>query len=117
MPGRFIEPTFWALRMFDGTNYYPVPNPINRYILGSDYPDMNVEAVLSIATHTDYIAKEQEEVKADAVRRVIGRRVDFSAMVELCRRWHWHESFLQLERKEDHLWLIIPVVRAKYFLC
>ena len=36
----FHEPAFWALRMFDATNFYPVPNPINRYVLGSDYPDM-----------------------------------------------------------------------------
>jgi len=39
-PPPFNEPAFWALRMFDATNYYPVPNPINRYVLGSDYPDM-----------------------------------------------------------------------------
>jgi DNA sulfur modification protein DndE len=30
--------------MFDATNSYPVPNPINRYVLGSDYPDMKQNA-------------------------------------------------------------------------
>jgi hypothetical protein len=36
----FHEPSFWALRMFDAKSSYPVPNPLNRYVLGSDYPDM-----------------------------------------------------------------------------
>jgi hypothetical protein len=85
--------------MFDATNCYPIQNPIDRYVLGSDYPDMNVETALSIAMHTDRIAKEQEEVKTDAVRRVIGSRVDFSAMVELCRRWALARVFLAARAK------------------
>lgn len=32
----YIKPGLWQLRMFDGTNSYPVPNPINRYVTGSD---------------------------------------------------------------------------------
>ena len=50
-PPPFIEPAFWALRMFDATNYYPVPNPINRYVLGSDYPDMKKNADGSVTIY------------------------------------------------------------------
>jgi DNA sulfur modification protein DndE len=32
----FIAPGFWSLTMYDATNNYTVPNPINRYFLGSD---------------------------------------------------------------------------------
>ena len=32
----YLKPGLWQLRMFDGTNSYPVPNPINRYVTGSD---------------------------------------------------------------------------------
>ena len=51
----FIEPAFWALRMFDATNSYPVPNPINRCVLGSDYPDMkkNADGSLTIYLQAD----------------------------------------------------------------
>ena len=38
----YLKPSFWALRMFDATNSYPVPNPLNRYLLGSDYPDISI---------------------------------------------------------------------------
>ena len=34
----FIAPGFWSLTMYDASNYYTVPNPINRYFLGSDTP-------------------------------------------------------------------------------
>ena len=47
----FIEPSFWALRMFNAQNYYPVPNPINRYVLGSDYPDMKKNADGSVTIY------------------------------------------------------------------
>ncbi|WP_399213852.1 DUF1214 domain-containing protein [Synechococcus sp. RedBA-s] len=53
-PGPFIEPAFWALRMFDATNYYPVANPISLYVLGSDYPDMKKNADGSL---TIYMSK------------------------------------------------------------
>jgi DNA sulfur modification protein DndE len=32
----FVAPGFWSVTMYDGTNNYTVPNPINRYSLGSD---------------------------------------------------------------------------------
>src|SRR5262245_48663584 len=58
----FIEPAFWALRMFDATNSYPVPNPINRYVLGSDYPNMNKnsDGSLTIYLQADNPGKDKE---------------------------------------------------------
>jgi hypothetical protein len=58
----FNQPAFWALRMFDATNSYPVPNPINRYVLGSDYPDMkkNPDGSLTIYLQHDNPGKDRE---------------------------------------------------------
>ena len=33
---RPLPPSFWSIRMYDGVTRYSVPNPINRYSLGSD---------------------------------------------------------------------------------
>ncbi|WP_156898175.1 DUF1254 domain-containing protein [Methylocapsa acidiphila] len=35
-PPPFIPPGFWSLTLYDLANNYTVPNPINRYSLGSD---------------------------------------------------------------------------------
>jgi hypothetical protein len=58
----FHEPSFWALRMFDAKNSYPVPNPLNRYILGSDYPDMkkNPDGSLTIYLQADNPGPDKE---------------------------------------------------------
>ena len=58
----FHEPSFWALRMFDAKNSYPVPNPLNRYVLGSDYPDMkkNPDGSLTIYLQADNPGKDKE---------------------------------------------------------
>jgi hypothetical protein len=58
----FIEPAFWALRMFDATNSYPVPNPINRYVLGSDYPEMkkNPDGSLTVYLQNKNPGKDKE---------------------------------------------------------
>ena len=32
----FKPPGFWSLAMYDLKNSYPVPNPLNRYVIGSD---------------------------------------------------------------------------------
>jgi len=32
----FVEPGFWSLTLYNLANNYTVPNPINRYALGSD---------------------------------------------------------------------------------
>ena len=31
-----VPPGFWSITMYDGVTHYTVPNPINRYKLGSD---------------------------------------------------------------------------------
>jgi DNA sulfur modification protein DndE len=36
----FIPPGFWSITLYDSANNYTVPNPINRYMLGSDSPDL-----------------------------------------------------------------------------
>jgi len=33
---KFIPPGFWSLTMYSSETWYTVPNPINRYCLGSD---------------------------------------------------------------------------------
>jgi len=33
---RPLPPSFWSIRMYDGVTRYSVPNPNNRYSLGSD---------------------------------------------------------------------------------
>jgi hypothetical protein len=58
----YNKPSFWALRMFDAINSYPVPNPLNRYVLGSDYPDMkyNADGSLTIFLQADSPGKDKE---------------------------------------------------------
>jgi hypothetical protein len=58
----YNKPAFWALRMFDAINSYPVPNPLNRYVLGSDYPDMkyNADGSLTIYLQPDSPGKDKE---------------------------------------------------------
>jgi hypothetical protein len=58
----FTEPAFWALRMYDATNYYPVPNPINRYVLGSDTPDLkkNPDGSVTIYLQRESPGKDKE---------------------------------------------------------
>lgn len=34
----YQPPGFWSITLYDHTNNYTVPNPINRYMLGSDTP-------------------------------------------------------------------------------
>jgi hypothetical protein len=36
----FIPPGFWSITMYDAANNYTIPNPIHRYMLGSDTPDL-----------------------------------------------------------------------------
>jgi len=57
----FFQPAFWALRMFDATNYYPVPNPINRYVLGSDYPDMKKNPDGSLTIYLQHTSPGEEK--------------------------------------------------------
>jgi hypothetical protein len=36
----YIPPGFWSLTIYDAKNNYTIPNPINRYMLGSDNPEV-----------------------------------------------------------------------------
>jgi DNA sulfur modification protein DndE len=36
----YEEPGFWSITMYDAANNYTTPNPINRYMLGSDSKEM-----------------------------------------------------------------------------
>jgi hypothetical protein len=36
----FEEPGFWSITLYDAANNYTIANPINRYMLGSDTPEM-----------------------------------------------------------------------------
>jgi len=84
----FHEPSFWALRMFDATNSYPVPNPINRYVLGSDYPDMkkNSDGSLTIYLQADNPGGDKEANWLPAPRGpfllILGTYAPGEAMIE-----------------------------------
>ena len=85
----FIEPAFWALRMFDATNSYPVPNPINRYVLGSDYPEMkkNPDGSLTVYLQNKNPGKDKEAnwlpAPAGPFLLILGTYASGQAMIEL----------------------------------
>ena len=58
----YNKPAFWALRMFDAKNSYPVSNPLNRYVIGSDSKDMkyNTDGSLTIYLQADNRGKDKE---------------------------------------------------------
>jgi hypothetical protein len=51
----FVEPGFWSLTLYDSANNYTVPNPINRYALGSDDKTLKLNADGSL---TIYLQKD-----------------------------------------------------------
>ena len=58
----YIGPGFWSLTMYDGTNNYTVPNPLNRYMLGSDTPDIkkNGDGSFTLYIQADSPGKDKE---------------------------------------------------------
>lgn len=58
----YFKPGFWSLTMYDATNNYTVPNPINRYMLGSDTKDLkkNADGSFTIYIQHDNPGKEKE---------------------------------------------------------
>ena len=57
----YIAPGFWSLTMYDASNYYSVPNPINRYFLGSDTPmKKNSDGTLTIYIQKDSPGADKE---------------------------------------------------------
>ena len=58
----YIQPGFWSLTMYDGTNNYTVSNPLNRYMLGSDTPDIkkNADGSFTLYLQADNPGKDKE---------------------------------------------------------
>ncbi len=58
----YIPPGFWSLTMYDATNNYTVPNPLNRFMLGSDTPEMkkNADGSFTIYIQNDSPGKDKE---------------------------------------------------------
>jgi len=57
-----IAPGFWSLTMYDSENNYTVPNPIDRYSLGSDNKEMkfNRDGSLTIYVQKDSPGPDHE---------------------------------------------------------
>jgi hypothetical protein len=57
----FVKPGFWSLTMYDGRNNYTVPNPIDRYSLGSADPlKKNADGSVTIHLQKDRPAADKE---------------------------------------------------------
>lgn len=58
----YIPPGFWSITMYDEINNYTVPNPINRYMLGSDTPELkkNADGSFTIYIQHDNPGKDKE---------------------------------------------------------
>jgi hypothetical protein len=59
----FIKPGFWSLTLYDSANNYTVPNPLNRYSLGSDNETLqrNPDGSLTI-----YLQKDSPDAEKEA---------------------------------------------------
>jgi DNA sulfur modification protein DndE len=57
-----IEPGFWSITLYDSGNNYTVPNPINRYMLGSDTPEIkkNADGSFTIYIQSESPGKDKE---------------------------------------------------------
>ena len=58
----FYQPGFWSITMYDSKNNYTVPNLLNRYMLGSDTPEMkkNADGSFTIYVQNKNPGKEKE---------------------------------------------------------
>lgn len=58
----YFEPGFWSITMYDSTNNYTVSNPINRYMLGSDTPEIqkNKDGSFTLYIQKESPGKEKE---------------------------------------------------------
>ena len=58
----FIPPGFWSLTIYDAKNNYTIPNPLQRYMLGSDTPGMkkNPDGTFTIYIQKDNPSPAQE---------------------------------------------------------
>lgn len=58
----FFEPGFWSITMYDAASNYTVPNPINRYMIGSDSSQLkkNSDGSFTIYIQKDSPGKDKE---------------------------------------------------------
>ena len=58
----FTKPAFWSLSMYDARSSYPIKNPLNRYVVGSDSKNMkfNANGSLTIYLQSENPGKEKE---------------------------------------------------------
>jgi hypothetical protein len=58
----FIPPGFWSITLYDTANNYTVPNPIDRYMVGSDMPDLkkNPDGSFTIYVQSDSPGADKE---------------------------------------------------------
>ncbi len=58
----FYEPGFWSITMYSAENNYTAPNPINRYMLGSDTKDLkkNEDGSFTIYIQSTNPGKDKE---------------------------------------------------------
>jgi hypothetical protein len=58
----FIPPGFWSITLYNSANNYTVPNPINRYMLGNDTPDIkkNPDGSFTIYIQSDSPGPDKE---------------------------------------------------------
>jgi hypothetical protein len=74
-PPPFKEPGFWSYTIYDAANLYTVPNPINRYSLGSDDKlIVNPDGRITLYLQSESPGKDKEAPAADAQVRPLPRR-------------------------------------------
>ncbi len=58
----YYEPGFWSITMYDAKTNYTINNPINRYMLGSDTPELkkNKDGSFTIYIQKDSPGKDKE---------------------------------------------------------
>jgi hypothetical protein len=58
----FIAPGFWSVTLYETDNNYTVANPINRYMLGSDTPELkkNADGSFTIYIQSESPGKDKE---------------------------------------------------------
>jgi hypothetical protein len=68
----YIKPAFGDLRRFDAANSYPVPNPLNRYVIGSDSKDLkyNADGSLTVYLQSDNLERRAGRSKGTAAMTV-----------------------------------------------
>src|SRR5262249_29140646 len=60
----FIAPGFWSITLYETDNNYTVANPLNRYMLGSDTPELkkNADGSFTIYIQNDSPGKDNPPI-------------------------------------------------------